>query len=74
MTRKLDNSAASVQVAPLRSLAEGTFFKRKPDAARVYVRGEYIRGANKYSCYWFDDVNREILLSGDTVVTVGFDF
>ena len=36
----------------LKSLKQGVEFKRKPDAHKVYIRGEYTRdmGLNKYQC------------------------
>lgn len=34
----------------------------------VWVRDEYIRGSKKYSCYKYDDVNKETFLKGDRMV------
>jgi hypothetical protein len=50
------------------------FFRRKPDAAKVYVRGEYLPGEKKFSCTEYGDVNREIFLVGTAPVFVGFCF
>ena len=60
----------------LRDLKKGTEFKRKPDAHKVYIRGEFIRDdrLNKYSCEDWEDISRWIHLKGDTVVWTGFDW
>lgn len=59
----------------IRSLKKGEFFRLADnDTAPVWVRGEYIREAKKYSTHRFDDVNHERLLGGDRVVFVGFTF
>lgn len=58
----------------VRELKRGDYFKRKENAARVLVRGEYVREIKKFSCYYFDDVNREIFLSGNTEIFTDFEF
>ena len=62
----------------LRNLKRGEFFTRKPIAEpnerQVLIRGEYVRENKRYSCCHWDDVNREILLKGETIVYVGFTF
>jgi hypothetical protein len=84
MPRRIDNDNAIEQIVPLRALKAGTFFRRirlfdgkyklQPDASKVYVRGEYIPGKKKFSCTYYDDVNRETFLVGTTPVFVGFCF
>ena len=59
---------------PLTSLPNGTFFKLKPDANRVYIRGEYDRSTKKYECGAFDDVSYSRLFDGKRQVYVGFTF
>ena len=44
------------------------------ETAPVWVRGEYIREVKKYITYKYDDVNHELLLSGDKRVIVDFIF
>ena len=42
---------------------QGTYFKlQDTETAPVWVRGEYIREAGKYSCFKFDDTNHEKLM------------
>jgi hypothetical protein len=74
MPCRIDNATAIEQIVPLRDLKAGTFFRRKPDAAKVYVRGEYLSGEKKFSCTDYGDMNREIFLVGTTPVFVGFCF
>ncbi|BBL00418.1 hypothetical protein A3BBH6_06540 [Alistipes onderdonkii subsp. vulgaris] len=63
------------RTAAIKDLKRGEFFRLTPsDTAPVWVRGEYIRAAKKYSTHRFDDVSHERLLRGDRVVWVGFTF
>lgn len=61
--------------ATIRQLKKGEFFcLRDCETTPMWVRGEYIPEAKKYSTYKFDDVNHEVLRKGDFVVFVGFTF
>ena len=67
--------------AQIRDIARGEFFRRTPTSAKVYIRGEYIRGKdylgrtlNKFACMDTEDANREIFLKGTAVVVVGFTY
>ena len=74
MPRQIDNDTTFEQIVPLRELKAGTFFRRKPNAAKVYVRGEYLPGEKIFSCIDYGDINREMFLKGSTPVFVGFCF
>ena len=63
-----------MQAALIKDLPRGEFFKRKPDAIKVYRRGEYERSSRKYQADDCDDICRELLLKGSTVVYIGFDY
>ncbi len=64
-----------MQTTTIKDLKVGEFFKRKPNANKVYIRGEYIREVKKYSCDDCSDVWGDGLqLKGATVVYVGFDY
>lgn len=58
----------------LRSLKEGEYFKRKPDAKKEYIRNHYNRkdafGPANYCCTDADNIGREIFLKPDTTVYV----
>ena len=54
-----------------------TYFKlQDTETAPVWVRGEYIREAGKYSCFKFDDTNHEKLMKGTQTIYIyiGFTF
>lgn len=56
-------------------IKRGTYFKLLPtDSSPVWVRGEFIRQAGKYSCYKFDDTNHEKLMRGNQTIYIDFDF
>lgn len=58
----------------MRDIKKGEFFKRKADAKKVYIRGEYCRSTRKYIGDDTDDISREILIKGDALVYVGFTY
>ena len=53
---------------------KGEFLKRKADAQRVYIRGDYDRSSKSYSCIAYDDINQEIFIKANKKVFVGFTF
>jgi hypothetical protein len=64
-----------MQSAQLKDLPKGEFFKRKPDASKVYQRAEYNREAKKYNCTDMLDVwGNGLQLKGTTLVYIGFDY
>jgi hypothetical protein len=59
----------------IRQLKKGEFFRLKDcETAPVWVRGEYIPEAKKYSTHKFENVNHESLRKGDFVVFIDFTF
>jgi hypothetical protein len=64
----------TTQIKPLRDVKPGEYFKRKPDARAVFVRGAYDRATKRISATDFDDVNRELFLAPTALVVVGFTF
>lgn len=59
----------------IKDLKKGSYFtlnKIEATSNDIYVRGEYIREAKKYSCYKYNDVNKERLLSGNKQVVNDF--
>lgn len=58
----------------LREVKRGEFFKRKPDANKTYSRGEYDREYKKFRCDDQDDISRDILLHGSTMVYIDFTY
>lgn len=41
---------------------------------KTYIRGDYVRENKKYSLIDADDMNREVFISGDTRLMVGFTY
>ena len=58
----------------IKDVKKGDYFRRKPDAKTVYIRGQYDRTEKDYSCIDDMDINREIFLKGSTKVWVGFTY
>tara|TARA_R100000951_G_scaffold23673_2_gene19911 strand:- start:2687 stop:2878 length:192 start_codon:yes stop_codon:yes gene_type:complete len=58
----------------LKDVKRGEFIKRKPDANKVFTKGEYDREFKKYRCDDQDDISRDSLLGGSTTVYVGFTY
>ena len=72
--RKYDEYRDGAGYRKLSDLKKGEYIKRKADARKVYRKGDYIRSEKTFSCMDTDDISREILLKGDTMVYVGFDY
>lgn len=59
----------------IRELKKGEFFRLKDsDTAPVWIRGGYIPSEKKFSTYKFDDVMKQQVRKGGTMVFVGFTF
>ncbi len=52
----------------------GEYVKRKPDARKVYKRGEYIRAEQRYELQDCDDHCRYIYVKKGTELDTGFDY
>lgn len=63
-----------METIKLKDVKKGEYFKRKADAKKVFIRGDYIREDKKFECQDFDDINHFVYLKGDTLVFVGFEF
>jgi hypothetical protein len=64
-----------MQTVQIKDLPKGEFFKRKPDASKVYQRKDYNRQAKKYDCRdMLDCWGNGLQLKGTTVVFIGFDY
>lgn len=65
----------AMEQKPIRKLRKGDLFRLSDhENAPVWVRGEYIPEARKYSTYRYDDTNHEKLFSGDKKVYADFIF
>ena len=61
----------SYQPIPLKDLPNGAYFKRKPQARKLFIRDDYCRSMRKYLCMPEDDVwGSGMPLKGSTIVYV----
>ena len=58
----------------LRNVPRGEFVRRKLNSSVTYVRAEYDRSFKKYCLDDWNDISRQIMLKGKTLVWVGFEF
>lgn len=62
------------QLAAVETIKRGEFVKRKPDATKVYTRGDYDRSSGKFSLVDAEDINREVWVKKGTKLFVGFSY
>lgn len=74
LARTYDEGRDGPGMHPISSLKKGEFFKRKPDARKVYRRGDYIPSTRTYAGLDTDDISRTLSLKGTTKVYVGFGY
>jgi len=58
------------QIVQLRDVKEGEYFRRKPTAAKEYIRDHYNRSDKTFTCTDADDIGRNLFLKADTLVCV----
>jgi hypothetical protein len=63
-----------MQQITLKNVRKGEYFKRSLTTNVVYIRGEYVREAKKYSCTDAEDINKEMLIDGEKLVYIGFTY
>lgn len=65
-------------MAKLNTLKNGDFFTLKdisePTESQVYIKGDYDRSSNTYSCIKFSDINSERSFKGNKEVFTEFTF
>jgi len=71
----------AMEMTDLHKLKKGEYLMRLPKnpatpvtESMVWVKGEYRRLSRSYSVYKFDDMNRQILMKGNSLVWAGFTF
>lgn len=64
-----------MEKAYVSNLTKGDIFKLSAtETAPIWVRGDYDRSSKTYSCYQWEDVNRETFLKATRRVYTGFTF
>jgi hypothetical protein len=64
----------TTQQMRLKDVPQGEFVRRKLDSKITYTRAEYDRSFKKYCLDDWEDISRQIMLKGSTLVWVGFEF
>ena len=64
----------ALQQVTLSTVPKGEYIRRKVDSSTTFRREHYDRASRKYCLSDTDDMNREIFLSGKTLVWVGFEY
>lgn len=59
---------------PLKDVPQGEFVRRKLNSRVTYVRAEYDRSFKKYCLDDWNDISRQVMLKGSTLVWVGFEY
>ena len=63
-----------MQSAPIKTLKPGEYIKRKADAQRVYIRGQYCRQSKAYECQAADDIGHCVYIKAAKPVFFGFTY
>lgn len=63
-----------MEMVNVRKIKKGEFVKRKADALKTYIRGDYCRIQKKFSLTDVDDHCREIFVKPTADLFVGFTF
>lgn len=67
-----------IKYVHLRDLKVGDFFTfsvlNVVPCSSVWIRGNYVRSLNKYSCTNFNDSCKERFVRGDKLVRIDFEF
>ena len=57
----------------LREVKKGEYFKISHNG-RVWVKGDYVCSEKKFSCFLWEDINRERFLRADRPIYTEFEF
>jgi hypothetical protein len=63
-----------MQNITLKSVKPGDYVKRKADAVKVYIKGDYDRMTKSFELKDVEDINRVIYIKATKPVYVGFTY
>ena len=63
-----------MQNITLKSVKPGDYVKRKSDAVKVYIKGDYDRTTKSFELKDVEDINRVIYIKATKPVYVGFTY
>jgi hypothetical protein len=64
----------TMQNITLKSVKPGDYVKRKADAVKVYIKGDYDRTTKSFELKDVEDINRVIYIKATKPVYVGFTY
>ena len=68
-----NSKAMNYPSAKVESIKQGELVKRKPDAKKTYLRGEYNRESKKYSLTDYNDISTEFQVKKGTILFTDWD-
>jgi hypothetical protein len=63
-----------MQNITLKSVKPGDYVKRKSDAVKVYIKGDYDRTTKSFELKDVEDINRCVYVKADKIVVIGFTY
>jgi hypothetical protein len=63
-----------MQNITLRNVKPGDYVKRKSDAVKVYIKGDYDRTTKSFELRDVEDICRSIYVKADKTVFIGFTY
>jgi hypothetical protein len=63
-----------MQNITLKNVKPGDYVKRKSDAVKVYIKGDYDRTTKSFELVDVEDINRVIYIKANKPVYVGFTY
>jgi hypothetical protein len=63
-----------MQNITLKSVKPGDYVKRKADAVKVYIKGDYDRTTKSFELKDVEDINRCVYVKADKIVVIGFTY
>jgi hypothetical protein len=64
----------NMQNITLRNVKPGDYVKRKSDAVKVYIKGDYDRATKSFELKDVEDINRCVYVKADKAVFIGFTY
>ena len=61
-------------MTPVQDIKKGEFVRRKPDAKKTYIRGDYCKFSKAYELTDYDDMNRQIYVKRGVKLATEFNF
>ena len=63
-----------MQNITLKNVKPGDYVKRKSDAVKVYIKGDYDRTTKSFELKDVEDINRCVYVKANKIVVIGFTY